>query len=139
MATRTQNGSVQFKLTSAITNTLDDLTASSYSGGFTDTQTIPNGVSVGQASRFWQEKAVTLVAAGTRTIDLFDMAAEDIGAGAGLDALGQTNVNFLEIVTFVIRVTAGTGTLSVEQGAANGWRGTSHRASRHIARPTPAA
>jgi len=121
MADRTQDGTITLKLTSTITNKLDDGTVSTYTGGFNYTQAIKTGVSVNQASRFWQDKDATLAAAATRTIDLFALAAEDIGAGAGLDALGQSNVNFLEIITFVVRVTAGTGTLSVEQAPVDGW------------------
>lgn len=121
MAIRTAVSSVAWKLSSTINNTLDDGTVSSYAGGFDFKQNLASGVQIAQASRFWQQKANTLVAAASRTIDLHDLAAEDIGAGAGLDALGLTNVNMLEIVTFVIKVTAGTGTLAVEQGASNGW------------------
>lgn len=48
-----------------------------------------NGTTENKADRVWYDEARSL-SVGTEDIDVYDFAAQNIGAGAGADALGQT-------------------------------------------------
>lgn len=50
---------------------------------------LANGTTALKANRFWFDER-TLAGSASEDIDVFDLAALDIGAGAGLDSFGQT-------------------------------------------------
>lgn len=115
MGTRAASGEVRLIVTNNITNTLTDGKANTVStaalGDTIFSGRLADGVSEEQYSRGWKDER-TLNSGATEDIDLYDLGAIDVGAGAGLDALGQALTN-LEIVYFGVRQTGGTGRLQI--------------------------
>lgn len=66
-------------------------------------QNFTSGVSSGKANRGWLKKSSTLADGADLTIDLYDFAGEDIGAGYGEDPVGQTMEPIEEIVVFILK------------------------------------
>lgn len=62
---------------------------------------LANGTSANQADMVWGDEARALASAATENLDVYDLAAFDIGAGAGKDAVGQAWAA-VEIVGFLI-------------------------------------
>ena len=127
MARQMDSMSISCKVSGTLKNVLDDATGPSInhpSFSFTKSGTaLSNGIGNNQANRAWQSRSRTIVGAGSETLDLYDLAGVDIGAGAGLDGLGQAIV-FEEIVQiiFVNENDAGDdGALEIEPAPANGW------------------
>lgn len=113
MGTRAASGEVKLVVTVNITNTMTDAQVATAAGGGTIVSgRLTDGVSEENFSRAWEEKDRALGSGLTEDIDLFDLGSIDIGAGAGLDMLGQS-LNFLEIITLIIQQTAGPGRLEV--------------------------
>lgn len=84
---------------------------------------LTSGIGANQGNRGWESKNRTLSSAATETLDLYDMAGVDIGAGAGLDGLGQA-ILFEEIAFIVIvneNAIDAAGQLEIEPDASNGW------------------
>ena len=54
---------------------------------------LATGTGANQADRFWEAIGRTLNSAASEDLDLYDLAAFDIGAGAGKDALGLAMSN----------------------------------------------
>lgn len=81
-----------------------------------DGDLIPNGISNGiqanEITRAWAETAITIDADTDLDIDLADLAARDIGAGVGVDALGQ-DIIMEEIVCLIIKNVSGDGILEI--------------------------
>ena len=69
-------------LTNASTTAADNFT-------HTASATFGNGVGANAAQRYWSSTGRTLTAAQAEDIDMYDMGSIDVGAGAGLDSLGQ--------------------------------------------------
>lgn len=71
-----------------------------------------SGSGSGQANRIWYETEITLAAAASVDIDLFDFAGRDCGKGSGLDAQGLAMA--LDEIAFIsIRHVGGTGKFRV--------------------------
>jgi hypothetical protein len=115
MGTRAASGEVRLIIQNNITNTLTDgktLTQATASLGDTIfSGRLTDGVSEEQFSRGWKDER-SLDSGNTEDIDLYDLGSLDVGAGAGLDALGQA-MTMLEIVYFGVRQTGGTGRLQI--------------------------
>lgn len=130
MGTRSLSSTqLKFSMTSSIVNTLSDsATTSARSSAsapiqFSLTDTVSNGVQAGEATRAWQYKNQTISSGGSTVIDLYDFGSIDVGAGAGLDALGQS-LALLEIVAIIIKnENANTVDyeLEIEPDSSNGW------------------
>ena len=71
-------------LTNDSTTAKDDIVLSA-------TQSLTNGTGANQAQRFWYDTGRTLSASANDSIDVYDLGSLDIGAGAGLDSLGQSH------------------------------------------------
>ena len=69
----------------------------------TITQSFTSGVSSGKANRGWLKKTATLADGADLTIDLYDFAGQDIGAGYGQDPVGQDMEPVEEIVVFILK------------------------------------
>lgn len=124
MANRTLSSpKVTAQITGTIQNTMDDGQAASGGISSNTSDTLTPGVSANQANRAWQWKNKVLSAAASITIDLFDFAGFDMGAGAGNDIVGQA-LALEEIVIIQIKnenaVTA-AGVLEIIPDASNGW------------------
>lgn len=114
---------LEVKSTGSITNTLTDSTVASSAISKTIAQTFTNGVSVNQADRAWQMLNASLGSGANIVIDLYDNGTLNLGAGAGLDALGQSMAIF-EIVAIVIKnenSATQAGYLEIEPDATAGW------------------
>lgn len=125
MAARTLTSpKVTMKMDATIQNLMDDGTASVgvLNGNITDVLT--TGADVDQANRGWQYRGKTLASGASITIDLFDITTLDIGAGAGLDAVGQSISPFEEIVAILIvndNLSTVAGQLEVIPASSQGW------------------
>jgi hypothetical protein len=112
MGTRSANGEVRLVLTNNIVNEMTDGQQATASLGETVlTGRLTSGVSEEEYSRGWTDER-TLTSGNSEDIDFYDLGSIDVGAGAGLDALGQA-MAMLEIVTIIIVQTGGTGRLQI--------------------------
>lgn len=96
-------------LKATLQNSLDGNTVlASAEQGFEFAPTPPgNGTDADQGDRIWADVDRVLGDGTSETIDLFDLGALDIGAGAGRSALGQA-VQFAEICGLLIVVSSGS-------------------------------
>lgn len=104
---------VALTIKSTIRNTLGDgQTAQVQMGQIFLSGNIADGVSADQCNRAWEDRDRTITSGNTEDLDLYDLGAVDIGAGAGCDGLGQALV-IEEIVTLCIMQTGGAGRLEI--------------------------
>jgi hypothetical protein len=124
MAEEISDFAVAATLLGTLLNTIDgDLPASCEQGGdVRPTTSLTNGTGANQANRAWQDRARTLLSGATENLDLFDLGAIDIGAGAGKSALGQA-INLAKVVGLLIHVDpASAGTLKIGgEGSGAAW------------------
>lgn len=123
MADRNATGQITVKMQATITNTLSNGVQASAQVGGADAfvqRFVTSGVSEDQFNRAWSSEGRTLSSSASETIDIYDAGTLDIGAGAGLDALGQA-VAHEEIVAILIKQTGGTGALEIIPAVSNGW------------------
>jgi len=111
------------QLLANVRNTMDDgvIVSGAVNGNTNDTLT--NGVSANQANRAWQWLTKDLGSGGAITLDLYDFAGFDAGAGAGNDIVGQA-MALEEIVAIKIKNNndvALAGQLEVIPDPTNGW------------------
>lgn len=124
MAQRSVNNpQVSAKLTGTLRNTLDDSVIASAGLTGASAQSLGNGAEANQCNRAWQYYQKTLSSGASLTIDLYDYASVDIGAGSGRDAVGRLLV-MEEIVAILIKndnASTADGQLEIEPGDTNGW------------------
>ena len=102
MGTRSLSSTkVSVGVSSSIRNTLSDNSVAQVPINRSIQDTITNGVSLNEGNRAWAWRDQTILSAATQLIDLYDFAGIDIGAGAGLDGVGQA-LALEEIVTIMI-------------------------------------
>lgn len=97
------------------THTFDDgeeQVSSSQLGGQLLTGTLATGIEESQGNRAWHLRGREITSGNTLDIDLYDMAGEDVGGGAGNDAIGQA-MAVEEILLIAIMQTGGTGRLEI--------------------------
>ena len=89
--TRAAAGKVKAELGGTITLALDASSTGTSSNTISHSisRSFTTGTTAAKADRIWHDKGRTLIQSGTEDLDLYDLAAFDTGAGAGLDALGQ--------------------------------------------------
>lgn len=116
---------IDLKVSATVQNLMTDgSSASIQHPSFSYNPNLTNGINENQTNRGWQSKNRTLGTGVSETLDLFDLAGVDIGAGAALDGVGQAVSPFEEIVAIVIvneNDADAAGQLEIEPGAANGW------------------
>lgn len=111
---RTATAHVECKLSGSISNS---------STGATDAfskaivQAFSNGTGAGKVQRHWEDQR-TLTTGATEDIDVYDFGALDIGAGAGLDALGQSMALTGIKAVLITNLSTSTGNLEVGNKAA---------------------
>lgn len=96
--------SLQAKLLATLANAIDAVAAGATAAqGFTwsPATAFSTGTGANQADRVWCDTARLLSSGASENVDLYDLAAFDIGAGAGKDALGQAMTN-AELVALLI-------------------------------------
>lgn len=126
MGTRTLSSpKINLKMTGTVQNTLTDSSVASIGHpNLSYAPTLTSGVSASQTNRAWQSKSRSLAGGASETLDLYDLAGVDIGAGAALDGVGQVVSPFEEIVAIAIvneNAVGAAGQLEVEPGAGTGW------------------
>lgn len=121
MGTRSlSSGSVKLTAKATIQNAMTDGQVASVSHDVTPLDTkFTDGVDADQANRVWEDRDRALSSGADETIDLYNMVGIDIGAGVGLDALGQ-GLTIEEIVLISITNSEdSTGDLEITPGAVN--------------------
>lgn len=98
------------------------LTASVTQGKTLTIPSLSSGTGADAMDRAWGDTDRTLSSSATENIDVYDLASIDIGAGAGLSALGQA-ITFTEIVGLLIQnKSTSSGTLIVGgEGSSATW------------------
>lgn len=118
------NAKITLKMSGTLRNTLrGGEVASVACPSLNYSQTLEDGVGASQADRSWQGITRSIASGAQETIDLSNMAGIDVGAGAGLDALGQA-VSMEEIVAIVItndNAVTTAGELEVIPADSEGW------------------
>lgn len=118
-----QNQQVKLSITATARNVLstDPALQASAAINFSHNPELSSGVSEDQANRVIDYSA-TIAASGTLVIDLYDLGTLDMGAGAGLDLLGQA-VIIEEIMLIMIKNKSAEsgGVLQIAPDASNGW------------------
>jgi len=127
MTRRITNASFVLRMTGTMQNLLDDGTGPTVTHPSLqyqkDMSVMSSGVDNNQFNRVWQSEDRTILSGVTETLDMYDLAAVNIGAGAGLDGLGQA-VDFEEIVGIAIineNAAGADGALEITPNAGNGW------------------
>jgi hypothetical protein len=130
MASRTVTGKVVLNLQSDLVNNLDNVgkvTTSQVGNTQFVSQTFSSGVSSGQFNRTWEKTFFNLLDGTNEEINLADFSGQDIGVGAGDDAVGLP-MDLEEVVMIAIKNTstpieggAGGPWLEIEPSLASGW------------------
>lgn len=113
MSTRTATTTMRVTLQSSMRNTLNSGQATSaVVGGDLVNASLQSGAVASKANRAYERTGWTIASGNTNDFDLYDAGSVDVGAGAGMDSLGQA-VLFEEVVALVIMQTAGAGRLEI--------------------------
>lgn len=131
MASRSVTGKVQMQLQADLKNNLDNTgkiaTSQVGSTQFVGDTFSVSGVQSNQMNRAWEDTNISISSGATKSINVNDFPAEDIGAGAGNDPVGLA-MDLQEIVMIAVKNTstalaggAGGPFLEVEPAAASGW------------------
>ena len=90
---RTLTSQALVHLHGTLANTQEAVTESgaspSHTFDFKRSISYTNGTAANKAQRAWSSSVRSLTSGNNESLDLFDLGSVDIGAGAGLDALGQ--------------------------------------------------
>ena len=126
MARTLSSPQVAARITATLANAIDNgVQSATVTQGFSlsPSTTLANGTSANQCDRVWSSTARALSSGGSENIDMYDLAAFDIGGGAGKDATGQA-FNNVECVALLIRCNAtSAGTLIIGgEGSAAAWQ-----------------
>ena len=117
MGTRSADSSVGINVVSTIFNEIETgAKAELKIGGAIVADKLKNGAEENQANRAFRY-IFTISSAAEQVVDVYDLGSLDIGAGAGLDGLGQAWV-CEEIVWIMIRQKSGDGRLEINLSAA---------------------
>jgi hypothetical protein len=101
---------IKASITGTYTN---DSTGASDSINVNENSSLSNGTGANKAQRVWESTGRSISTGSSETLDLYDLGSVDIGAGAGLDALGQA-LAFTGIKGLYIKNSdTSTGTLTV--------------------------
>jgi|SRR6056300_1053649 hypothetical protein len=83
--------SVTVTMQASVRNTVNtDVQTVSLQQGRASTYTFTSGTTDSEFNRLWESKARAITSGNNEDIDVYDLGTLDIGAGAGLDALGQS-------------------------------------------------
>jgi hypothetical protein len=89
---------------------------------FVGTNTFTDGSAINKAQRWWISEARTLSNGATEDIDMFDLASVNIGAGAGLDSLGQSvSMTGIKAIMVTVSSASSTGIIVGNKNATTAW------------------
>jgi hypothetical protein len=124
MARSLETPKIEAKLSGTNKNTLTDSSVTTIGHpSLNYSKKLTSGIGSMQANRSWQSLDRALANGASEDIDLYDFGSIDIGAGAGLDGLGQA-MALLEIaaIAFVNTTAVGSpGVLEIYPAESNGW------------------
>ena len=124
MGTRTATATFRAIFDSTIKNVLDASATGSpqVALGNSPSLVFTSGTEANQADRMWAQKGRTITSGGPENLDVYDFGSVDIGAGAGLDGLGQS-LTLAEIAAILIfnRSTSGGNLLVGGIAAVTAW------------------
>lgn len=110
---------VKCSLTGTLTNTLSSSNGSvPFELNHDYTLTLTSGTSASMADRAWTSTSRSLSGATSEDIDMYDLASINIGAGAGLDPLGQSWATVEVVAVMITNDSTSTGNLTVGGKAA---------------------
>lgn len=115
MGTRSATGRITAAMLGDIANLLDASETGTPTASLGDSLPLSytTGTQGSQMDRVWSDKGRAITSGASEDIDLFDFGSIDVGAGAGLDALGQS-LALAEIVAITIQnLSTSSGTLIV--------------------------
>ena len=113
MTRNTTSQALNLSISATLTNTLNNTRPATHTKNAPIlSDEISSGVSGFQVDRAWEEHSISISSAATVDIDIRELAARDIGAGAGVDAVGQDILNE-EIVVLLVKKIGGAGTLEI--------------------------
>ncbi len=101
MTAKLSAGQIEVNLNAVLKNIRTDLGETQANIGQKITLTLADGTIVNTARRGNESKTRTLLSGNSEIIDLFDLAALDVGHGAGRDVLGL-QVNAVELVGLLV-------------------------------------
>lgn len=116
MNIRSADGRVTLNLSATARNQLTDGQVASVAFAIQRNTGLANGLGDNQITRVWADENREIASGANETIDLFDFAGEDIGAGAGRDGIGQVLV-MAQVVCLYIEVVSGPGSLAINAPA----------------------
>jgi len=116
---RSFKGTVKFSFDGILTN---DSSTASDQHIINATNSFSNGTGANQAQRMWYDEGRALTASQAEDLDMFDLAAFDIGGGAGLDSLGQAHAITGVKMIYVKNLATSAGSLVVgNKNATTAW------------------
>ncbi len=140
MSSQLSTGKITAELNGVFKNVLTDLTEVQATVGERVTLTLTDGTTTNKVNRGFMSKTRALSAASSETLDLFDLAAIDIGSGAGRDLFGL-QVNAIELVgLLVVNIGGGsnTGTLRFGgEGSTAAWQAFIRSDTAYLDFPAP--
>lgn len=106
---------MQAKILATLANAIDGVVSGATSSqGFTwSSPSFSSGTGANQADRVWTDTARLLSSGTSENLDLYDLAAFDIGGGAGKDALGQAMTNAELVALLIANKTTSVGNLLI--------------------------
>ena len=114
---------ITMQMSATIQNTMFDGQVATGPLAASTADTLTSGGEVDQVNRGWQWKNKTLLDGNFIVIDLYDVAARDMGAGLGVDIVGQALI-MEEIVAIKIKnenASTAAGHLEIRPDNTNGW------------------
>ena len=114
---------ITMQMSATIQNTMFDGQVATGQLAASTADTLTSGGEVDQVNRGWQWKNKTLLDGNFIVIDLYDVAARDMGAGLGVDIVGQALI-MEEIVAIKIKnenASTAAGHLEIRPDNTNGW------------------
>lgn len=104
---------IRLALDAVFTNGLTDGQTLSATHSFAFSDSLADGTSADQADKIWKSENRSLSGATSETIDVFDLASINIGAGAGKDCFGGSWATVEIVGLFVFNDTTSTGNLTI--------------------------
>lgn len=114
---------VSAAITAQLANTLDGGSISATANqGFGVSPTLESGTTANKADVIWSDTGRSITSGANDDLDLYDLGAVDIGAGAGRDAVGQSIAIAEVVAVLIVNKSTSTGNLLVGgEGTTAAW------------------
>lgn len=124
MTARLESGKVEVTLSALLKNILTDASEVQFNMDNKVTLNLQHGTVLNQANRGNQSKSRILSAASSEVLDLYDLAALDVGGGPGKDVLGLSvaNVELIGLLAYNVGDAGNDGSLIIGgEGTGAAW------------------